>query len=164
MTFKIPVDFSAAADGFETIDKGVYSAVVEKLVYSEPREAGKFAQLRCQYTITEGEHEGSPQSQWLSFSPKPGAVSRMKAFFEAFGDDVMAELEDGGIETDEEGNVTSPDIIGTAVEIKVGVEPKWGDPEKTVNKIDDAPVVIGSAAKKAAPKAGTGRAGGRKLS
>lgn len=135
----IPLDFDGVED-FDVIPAGVYPAVIEKLTYKEAKEAGKFPQVSVEYTVTDPEFEGRKLWQNLSFSPK--AVFRMAKFFAAFGED-YAELE-----VDEDtGVVTDPDLAGMAVEVKTFVEPYQGVDR---NKIDEPPVLIGSAARKRA--------------
>lgn len=163
MTLKIPLDFEGVEE-FDVLPAGVYGAVVEKLTYRPELDADespdgnpKSASISVEYTVTEPEDMvGRKLWQNLYFTPK--ALFRMKAFFDAF-DAEMAELE-----VDEEtGLVLSPDLSGTAVEVKARVD-GWGGSDR--NKIDQAPVVIGSAAKKAekpAADAPPRRATGRKI-
>lgn len=134
MTIRIPVDFSAVEE-YEVVGSGNYSAVVEQLLYIEAKAEDKFPQIQVTYTLTEdGETQGRKLSQWLSFSPK--ALFRMKAWFDAF------DVEIDELEIDEEsGIITAPDLTGSTVEIKVGVEPSFKDKTQKVNRIDGAPLV-----------------------
>jgi hypothetical protein len=130
----------------------VYSAVVEGLEYIEAKSEDKFPQLKALYTITEdGELQGRNIGQWLSFSPK--SLFRMKAFFDAFGAEVSELVVD-----EDTLNVTSPDISGAVVQIKVLVQPHYLDKSRKVNKIEKAPVVSSTPAK---PKAAGVRPGSR---
>jgi hypothetical protein len=136
---KIPLDFDGVED-FDAIPAGVYPAVIEKLTYKDATEEGKFPQVSVEYTVTDPDYEGRKLWQNLSFSPK--AIFRMKRFFDVFGEDYEE------LEVDEDtGIVLDPDLAGTAVEVKTHIEPYQGVDR---NKVDEAPVLVGSGAKKRA--------------
>lgn len=110
---KVKVNFADIED-FEALPEGVYSAVIEKVEYREPKEKGKAPYLNVEYTVSEGEFESRKLWEVLSWSPK--ALFRMRDFFLAFG------FEDGAYELDidDESNLLlDPDLVGYAVELTV---------------------------------------------
>lgn len=110
---KVKVNFADIQD-FEALPEGVYSAVIEKVEYREPKEKGKAPYLNVEYTVSEGEFDGRKLWEVLSWAPK--ALFRMRDFFLAFG------FEDGAYELDidDESNLLmDPDLAGYAVELTV---------------------------------------------
>jgi hypothetical protein len=150
MTLRIPLNFDDVQE-FDVLETGVYSAVIEKLMYSGEGQkqdgTPKSASIRVEYTLTEPDFEGRKVSQWLYLSPK--AIFRAKSFFDRFD----ADIDELVLDEEEDDNgahlVLEPDLSGEAVEIKIKKVPKWGDPDRDDNKVDDTPVRIGSAAKDA---------------
>lgn len=145
MTIRIPLDFSAVEE-FEVLEGGVYSAVLEQMLWLEKQEHQKADQIQVKYTITEDdETKGTKMSQYLSFSPK--ALFRMRDFFDAFGADVeelVLDEADEGVAV-----ILEPDLVGTPVELKITKERHYQDRKRWVNKVDAAQPL--KSAKKAAP-------------
>lgn len=125
----IPVNLSNV-EAFENLPVGEYLGEIEKIVHMEPREAGKFGQLRVQYKVIDGEHLGRTQSEFLSLSPK--AVNRLKKWFAKFGDETASV---DNLETDDNDEVIEPDLVGFQVIFKVYKE---RDNRVTDEDADDA--------------------------
>ncbi len=153
---RIPLNFDdIESQDFDAMPTAVYSAVIEKLVYKpESRKddgSTKAPNIRVEYTLTEPEYEGRKISQWLYLSEK--AMFRAKAWFDAVDSDVSElVLDDETLDDGISRLVVEPDLSGTAVEVKIKRVPKYGDPEKDDNKVDDPPVLLGSKAKAKAAK------------
>jgi hypothetical protein len=80
----INVDISQAKS-FEDLPVGEYYGQIAKLAYHPPRVQGKQGQIRVQYQVIDGEHEGRSMSQFLSLSDK--AAFRLVNFMRKFGGD-----------------------------------------------------------------------------
>lgn len=110
---KVKVNFGDVQD-FDALPEGVYEAVIEKIEYREPKEAGKAPYLNVEYTVQDEEYQGRKVWEVLSWSPK--ALFRMRDFFRAAG----FEDDEYDLEIDEESNLLlEPDLTGESVELTI---------------------------------------------
>jgi len=142
---QIPVNLGDVAL-FESIPVGTYLGQIDKMVYQEAKEAGKFASVRVTYAVIEdGPELGRKQSEFLSFSPK--ALWRMKRWFAKFG---LADLPT--FDVDEATlDILEPDLIGIQVIFKQSMD---GERSRTelISVDDDTVDTAPAPAPKLAPK------------
>lgn len=122
----IPVNLGNV-EAYENLPLGEYLGQIDKIVYKEPREAGKFPQLMVTYTVIDGEQLGRKSSEWLSLSPK--AAFRLKKWFAKFGLDDTENLD----VDDDTNELNDPDLIGYQVIFKVHEDkPRPGETDPSI--------------------------------
>lgn len=103
---KATVDFSQVEE-FEPLEKGEYSAIIEKVEYREAASEDKYDYLNVEFTITEPGSEN--RKVWKVWSLSPKALWRMKQDMENLG----LEAEEMEIEYDDDTmEVLEPELAG----------------------------------------------------
>lgn len=118
MPLVIPVNLADVTNSFEDLPDGQYLGEIERMAYLEPKAAGKFPQIRCQYLVIEGDAINKRQSQFLSLSPN--AMGFVKTFFSKFG---LGEIPDFQVDEDTL-DLIYPDVTQSTVIFKVGPDKK----------------------------------------
>lgn len=104
----VQVDWdSMESNGFEVLEEGVYSGVIEKVEVKGPGQSG-FKYIDVQILLGD-----QNQRCWTKYSFSPKALWKMKQDLEALGLDVSS----GTFDTDE--------LIGRQVNVTLGLRPHW---------------------------------------
>lgn len=153
---KVTVDFSQVEE-FEPLEKGEYSAMIEKIEFREAQSEDKYDYLNVEFTITEPGFEG--RKAWKVWSLSPKALWRMKNDWE----NLELPVDEIDIDWDEETTlVTEPDLAGVPCKIALDTRTYEGKLQNDVTAVLAAETPKRGAKKtstsaKAAPKAGARR-------
>ena len=136
----IPIDFSGV-ESFDNLPISKYYGSIDKVELRPATDPTKFDQLMATYLVTDGDHLGRKQSEFLSLSPK--AAFRLKKWFDTFG--LANDLE--ALEIDDDTNLLlNPDLVGVDVIFEVYKDPKLYQNEvqirtRLLEVLEDAPAL-----------------------
>jgi hypothetical protein len=120
----ITIDFTGASSGFEAIPAGEYDGTIVEIVQGKSANGNPTIYFR--YGELEGLDDPKRRLQ-QSFSLLPQALWKLKGHLDSLGVDVP----------EGEFDFEPDDLLGTGVHLSVSVKPKWDDPSKEDNEIDE---------------------------